>query len=236
MVEQFIESSPTEPFIVMTNESQFGESAMKLLKKAAFVKEEKTSWPCFANYLQIHFLSATRQTFSEIKRPITMFDFEYIRSNYFKEKDVEAESFKEFWKWFGKVLHKIRHQKPVPEMWNTGLIFGFISKEQASLILSKHSVGDFLIRFSEKSPGQFALAYLTNNGVKHFLVPNSVKKLPDFLNERMTLKSILVCNTNFHSSTLEDIVKTTLPKSEAISSYCTNVNSTNVTGYETELI
>jgi hypothetical protein len=38
------------------------------------------------------------------------------------------------------------------------LIFGFISKEAAQDLLRGKAVGTFLIRFSEQSAGQFAVA------------------------------------------------------------------------------
>ncbi len=40
------------------------------------------------------------------------------------------------------------------------LIYGLISKEECSAVLSKHKEGTFLIRFSESIPGAFAIAYL----------------------------------------------------------------------------
>lgn len=90
---------------------------------------------------------------------------------------MTRDAVQEFWKWFGKVLHILRHQKPVPELWSQvrqkktrfsfwfskaafiqGLIFGFISKEAAQDLLRGRPVGTFLIRFSEQSAGQFAVA------------------------------------------------------------------------------
>eukprot|EP01091_Cochliopodium_minus_P013827 TRINITY_DN4553_c0_g1_i1.p1 TRINITY_DN4553_c0_g1~~TRINITY_DN4553_c0_g1_i1.p1 ORF type:complete len:780 (+),score=217.52 TRINITY_DN4553_c0_g1_i1:137-2476(+) len=230
---QVIESTPTEPFIVMTNESQFGDSAMKLLKKSAFFKEEKTTWAYFANNLQLHYLSATRQTPNEIQRPLSLYDFDYIKTNFFKDKqEVDGDSFKELWKWFGKVLHKIRHQKPIPEMWNSGLIFSFVSKLQAQTILASYTPGHFILRFSEKSAGQLALAYVTNGGIKHYLIPPTVKKLPDFLREKESCKHFVVCKTEFNVSNLQELPKTVISKETAIGNWYTTSGTKSITGYE----
>jgi hypothetical protein len=47
-------------------------------------------------------------------------------------KDVSKGKFEQFWEWFGKVLHKIRHQKPVPEMWEKVILFVFFVCFEAS--------------------------------------------------------------------------------------------------------
>ncbi len=41
---------------------------------------------------------------------------------------------------FGKVLHKIRHQRHLSLLWLKGLIFGFIPKENAEEILRNQEV------------------------------------------------------------------------------------------------
>ena len=68
--------------------------------------------------LQLHYLIATRQALNKIERPLTKTDLGYIwQLRFERAKDVSRDAVQEFWKWFGKVLHILRHQKPVPELW-----------------------------------------------------------------------------------------------------------------------
>lgn len=237
-----VESTSTEPFVVMTNESQFSDSAMKLVKKAAFNKDTSTTWANFANQLQVHYLSATRQSATSDHRPLSLFDLNYIHKAHFKEKDVIVEDdFKEFWKWFGKVLHKIRHQKPIPELWAKGHIFGFLSKEESSDILKEFSPGTFLVRFSERSAGQFAIAYVSldkekqQNVVKHHLVKPTVKKLQDFLREKDAFKTILISNCSFNVDSIDNIVKGTTGKDLALADFYTPADNKSLDDYEEQI-
>ena len=119
-----IESLPSESFIVITNERQFKDSSRRLLQKYAFSKEEKTSWAFFANNLQIHYLSATKQRLSAFTRPLSTMDLNYIHSHYFKKEDFVTKSgLKTFWEWFGPILHKIKYQKHGLDMWCKGYFF-----------------------------------------------------------------------------------------------------------------
>jgi hypothetical protein len=69
--------------------------------------------------LQLHYLIATRQPLSKIGRPLTKTDLGYIwQLKFDRAKDVTREASEHFWDWFGKVLHILRHQKPVPELWS----------------------------------------------------------------------------------------------------------------------
>jgi hypothetical protein len=182
-------SNMTQPFIVMTNESQFGDSAGKLLEQEGFGSKKSIPWLRFANLLQLHYLIATRQSLSKIGRPLTKTDLAYIwQLKFDRATDLTVAAVEEFWGWFGKLLHILRHQKPVPELWVKGFVFGFISKESANALLAGHAIGTFLIRFSEQSAGQFAVACVAKGKtagaaptIKHHLVPQSTKKLPDYI-------------------------------------------------------
>jgi len=82
-------------------------------------------------------------------------------------------------------------------LWLKGLIFGFISKEEAEEILQKQPQGTFLLRFSERSAGQFAVAYVKPVvDVKHYLIKNEDtqgpnKTLADFLKSHENFAYIL---------------------------------------------
>jgi hypothetical protein len=98
-----VESHPTRPFIVITNECQWEESEGALLKKEAFGEQviflgiffskylinfffwykNEIYWPQFANVLQRHFLRATRQDAVNPSRSLCKTDLEYIHSRFF---------------------------------------------------------------------------------------------------------------------------------------------------------
>jgi len=60
-ITTIIHSTPSYPFIVITNESQWCEAAGKLILADAFTGLNEISWSEFANALHHHFLKATRQ-------------------------------------------------------------------------------------------------------------------------------------------------------------------------------
>jgi hypothetical protein len=127
-------------------------------------------------------------------------DITYIHEKKFNNRTtVTQQQFEEFWGWFGKALHQIRHQKQYSVLWLNGFvtmlaltrhlvlyllttllcsyIYGFISKPDAERLLQYEAAGTFLIRFSEQKPGKVALAYVKPkesmpagfNVIKHFL-------------------------------------------------------------------
>lgn len=51
----------SNPFIILTNESQWSECFGTLIKRDAFKDSLSMPWPSLANTLQQHFLIATRQ-------------------------------------------------------------------------------------------------------------------------------------------------------------------------------
>jgi hypothetical protein len=64
---------------------------------------------------------ATRQDPKKQHRPLSTQDLRYIHRTQFDGADeITATQFGQFWKWFGKILHKIRHQKPLPDLWKKG--------------------------------------------------------------------------------------------------------------------
>ena len=78
-----------------------------------------------------------------------------------------------FYAWFVPAMQQIRFKKHVKPMWLLGLVFGFIDKERCNQTLATFAEGTFLLRFSESSPGLFAIAYVSDDiheRVKHYLV------------------------------------------------------------------
>lgn len=73
-----LETAPTKPIIVKTNENQWEESEGILLKYESFNNKNQCSWYQFANTLQKRYLLATKQNFSNPLRPLSIEDFNYI--------------------------------------------------------------------------------------------------------------------------------------------------------------
>lgn len=159
-VEFEMRSNLTQPFIVMTNESQFSDSAGKLLEqvgkervtvfvrffrspflmKGGIWKPEFCAVASFCKFASAA-LSDRDTAGSEQDRPPSHQDrpglhlapalwksqgwgvssfcvfFFGLWAKIKCNKDVSRDAMQEFWKWFGKVLHILRHQKPVPELW-----------------------------------------------------------------------------------------------------------------------
>jgi hypothetical protein len=194
-----IESDRSFPFIVITNESQWADGAGRLMLLDAFGLENQVQWPQFANTLHSHYLNATSQKPEHAERPIFPYEFKFIHERWFGNKPIvtRAEAH-EFWKFFGACLSTIRFKRHILRFWIGGLIFGFIDKSHCSDLLDQQGIGAFLIRFSESSPGYFALAH--NSGdpmqrIQHSLVRSedigSNKNLAEFLRERDQFQLLL---------------------------------------------
>eukprot|EP01095_Lingulamoeba_sp_RSL-Kostka_P005020 TRINITY_DN1634_c0_g2_i1.p1 TRINITY_DN1634_c0_g2~~TRINITY_DN1634_c0_g2_i1.p1 ORF type:complete len:728 (+),score=240.98 TRINITY_DN1634_c0_g2_i1:560-2743(+) len=239
-----VESNSSRNFIVMTNENQWDSSECVLLKRDCFDQTVETSWFNFANTLQFHYLRSTRQDPAEPDRPLSRYDFEYIHKYKFNNNaTISQSSFESFWTWFGKVLHKIRHQKPFGSLWLKGLIYGFITKDEAQKILRKENNGTFLIRFSERRPGKIAIAYNKVNKntnrkeVTHYLVhPQDAKDstpLPDFLKEYSSFVYLLQLKTDF--ACYQGNILGAVEKNEVLSPFYSKKKYEILKGYEPEL-
>lgn len=195
-----LQSDATKPFIVMTNHGQRSTTEGKLLKKHTFFGRTEIPWAAFANAMQLHYIRATKQDPMKPVRPLSLKDIEYLHLTKFAGKTtVNQEDYDAFWAWFGTILYKIRnHQKHILPMWIKGLIYGFLSREDADRLLQTPTAepGSFLIRFSDRCAGQFVVVYVsrtkkengeTGREVKHYLVkPDDIEKkstLPDFLRD-----------------------------------------------------
>lgn len=138
---------------------------MLLQRELFLLPQPGTSpWPRFANVLQTHYINATRQSPLNASRPLSKAELEWIREAKFNSQiAVPKSSFDPFWEWFGKALHKLRHQRCIHALWQRGLIFGFCHKAQAEELLAEESQGAFVIRFAEHTFGNFAIAYLSTD-------------------------------------------------------------------------
>eukprot|EP01101_Sappina_pedata_P004071 TRINITY_DN1668_c0_g1_i1.p1 TRINITY_DN1668_c0_g1~~TRINITY_DN1668_c0_g1_i1.p1 ORF type:complete len:748 (+),score=213.61 TRINITY_DN1668_c0_g1_i1:65-2245(+) len=201
-----LESQHSSPFIVITNECQWDESEGLLMKKAAYGDHNEIEWPYFANLLQKHFLRSTRQDPVRPVRPLSLSDFDYIHQKIFESQDLVClQNFDTFWNWFGKIIQKLRYQRHICTLWQTGVIHGLITRKTVNECLIRQDRGTFLVRFSESHPGSFTIAYRTsdtssdpdlNSQVRHYLVKpddtaGAKKTLPDFLADQVSLVYLL---------------------------------------------
>lgn len=217
-----VATASSMPFIVITNESQWFEAAGKLLNLDTFSSGKNVYWPQFANTLHSHYLKATRQ--SEAERPLYHFELNYIHQRFFESSDqVSEKQVTNFWNWFGQCLQTIRFKRYIANMWNSGIIFGFMTKDECNRVLAGQGLGTFLIRFSESLPGLFGVAYVSDDSkerIKHCLIKNedigSNKSLAEFLRDKDQFQLLLRMDTQ----ELKDIGKIRrMPKDVALQNY-----------------
>ena len=127
-------SEESNHFVVITNESQWGEAQGKLCKTDIFKGSEETTWARFTNVFNMHFVLSTRQSpvfNNEEFRALSQDDFSYLHGKWFDNKQmVTTAQFDKFWNWFCKTVHLLRYQKKiVGGLWRSGLLYGFITKE-----------------------------------------------------------------------------------------------------------
>jgi hypothetical protein len=168
----------------------------------------------FCNRLQRHYAESTNQNPNITDRMLLPSEFEFLFSRKFGKKlvlhsdgdnvlngvdsaSVTKVEFGRFWEWFGVVLQKIRYQKFLYQLWSTGLVYGFIGKEQAESLLSSAEIGTFLLRWSERSAGSIAVAYKQSaSNVRHYLIQSKDtvgqgRSLPQFIRETSSLVRFL---------------------------------------------
>jgi len=209
-----LRSPPSAPFVVITNESQWGDSEGMLMRIKAFGDAEDNTtdsipWPYMANLIQTHFLRSTRQDVTKPERPLSLSDLNFLAKWRFHDKtSIAKEAYDEFWSWFGLACRRIRHQLPFHSLWMKGLILGLISREDAEQLLSGERVGTFVIRFSETNPGKIVLSYVKPAeggaaGVKisHFLLAYGPREAPKHLQNILEKKTectmVLKISTDF---------------------------------------
>lgn len=170
-----VESQLSKPFIVMTNSgSQWKEALGVWIKDQAFEDHSKIPMARFYNYFQQNYLVATKQDTNSVGRCLEINDFEYLMNAKFKQglfkQSIQLVEFYKFWDWFGPYVKKIRYQKHMGSLFESGLLACFITGEEASTILSDKPEGTFLIRLSERINGEFVITYKYEGGVRHYLL------------------------------------------------------------------
>jgi len=216
-----------------------------LLKQDSFADQLEVLWPQFANILQRHFIRATRQDLTRPTRCLSPFDLEYLHQQFFGgQRTITQKAFDNFWTWFGKGIQKLRYQRHICPLWQSGLIFGFLTREGVIQTLKDDEVGTFLIRFSERHPGLFAVGYKASNdpdprkAVRHYLIrpedtAGAKKTLPDFLRSSPAFQQLLQVTGEIENGR----VKTRrFPRDVVLSPYYSKRNSfKGALGYDDEL-
>lgn len=200
-----LKSEVSSPFIVITNDCQWHEAEGKLLQYELFQSNNSQGpipWFYVANTVQRRFLEATKQDPGHASRPLFLSDFQYFLQGLLGGgRSVSAAQFDRFWDWFGKCLQKLRYQRHVGSLFVQGYLQGFLAKHTGLSILATQPPGTFLIRFSERNPGNFAIAYRASSShsadsIRHYLLrPEDITgpkhTIVDFLGEQVALTHML---------------------------------------------
>lgn len=196
----------TEPFIVKSNEGQWYNSERIILEEMLFNSKKKIPRVRFCNLLQKWYISATKQNFDAHCVPLTREDFDYFFTNKFGSKnEISIYEFKNFWTWFGPIMHKVRYQSKLKEMWTRGIVAGFLDRATSEMLLTPEQPGTFVIRVSEETPPDgfqgLVISYRTANTgggatVNHYLAKDNdvnakSKSIADFVQEHQFLTTIL---------------------------------------------
>lgn len=225
-----IESQKSNPFIVLTNESQWSECFGTLIKQDAFQDTLSVTWPRLANILQQHFVLATRQDIVSPKRPLSLHDLDYLHNRFFsRNESINQQDFDAFWSWFGTCMRVLRFQRHVRAMWQCGIIYGFMDREEAEYVQKGQPVGTFLIRFAESPPGRFDIVFVGYELTKHYLVKDedikgAKRTFPDFLLSSGPLINLLRYSSN---SVGEHPTFTLVPKNIILHPYITPAKQDN---------
>lgn len=199
-----VASAVTPPTISVTNEVQWEEAEGMLMERVAFQFAAQCSWMTLCNHLQRHLIYATRQNVCQLVRIFSLAELSYFHRTFFGGSAmVNPVQFQEFWKWYGKAAHKIRYSKHVLALYLSGLLFGYIAKQEMEVALAGRPPGTFMIRFSERNAGSFSIAYVTQDTsgpsaapmVRHYLVSaediTQRKSLADFIGDSPALTHFL---------------------------------------------
>jgi len=177
-----------------------------LLKEELFGEMMEVSWPRFCNTLQRFFLHSTRQDPEAPARPLSLKDFEVFAARLHvpgtAATTVTAESWGAFWDWFGAGVEKWRHQRAIAPMACAHMFAGFLPRAEAERWLAGQSNGSFVIRFSERFNGRFAVAFVRNGRVVHTLVNESdgsgaKRGVLEFLTNVADVRQLLVVPMNW---------------------------------------
>lgn len=232
-----LESDESEHVVVITNECQWEGSEGMLLKRSIFGSAREVPYVYFANMIQRHFLIVTRQDLDVPARGLSRLELMYFFNNLLgRNQVIDGQGFDRFWDWYGKCIQTLRYQRHICSLWTGGLLMGFADRQEVQSALHGREPGTFLIRFSERHAGQFAIAYVgfeIPRGVKHYLVQptdtaSAKKTLPDFLSECHQFQKVLELTNSPQGRVLRVV-----PKDDAFGEFYSKVDRVDPgPGYE----
>lgn len=143
-----VESSQSEPFIVMTNTKQWDEAQGFLLKKDIFFCRLEVSASQFCNILQRHYMQASRQDSLKAIRPLGPSGFDFLFStkigkNFCISELLARKDFDHFWIWFGPTLQKIRITNISSKCGHRGYFGGLFLKQNRKKFSNSMAWGRF---------------------------------------------------------------------------------------------
>jgi hypothetical protein len=188
----------SNPFVVMTHESQWCGAEGSLLRSLLFgdhltsptaeelakLKGKRAAgfvsvapWARFTNLLQAFVVRATRQDLSSVSRPLFREELASLETTVASRDPASSSlsitraAFDSFWDWFGPAFARIHFKKHLATMWNDGLIAGVVSRAEAEKLLRDQEVGTFLVRLSDSNAGFLVVSYVAGaSSVSHMLV------------------------------------------------------------------
>lgn len=161
-----ISSPPSRPFVVTAHESQWEEAMRVLFISDVYKDAKQVQWKVFANELTSYFCKAIRQDLMK-SRGLSLGDFYFLQKHKLYCADdgaVSVNQYYNFWEWFGKILRELRFKKKLLPLWNLGLIYGFIDKDQLMQYMQYQKPGHTLLRFSDSHPGGIAATAIIVQG------------------------------------------------------------------------
>lgn len=188
-----LESPPSAPFVVITNEVQWDETEAALILHYAFQDQLDVPWLLLANVLQRHFVRGTRQNVMNPPRPLSTNELIFIHRHFFGGGLMASrQQFTDFWAWFGKGVQRLRTTRPLGAMWGAGLLWCFIATQDAVNLLEAEAPGTFIVRLPEEHPGQFSIMYRAREPLEPGHNVGEVLVPPEALGPQHSLPELLV--------------------------------------------
>lgn len=167
-------SNHTNELIVTTNECQWERAEEKILRLDVFQDGPQAHWGRFVNALQVLWARCTRQEsesgiVSVADRPLMRSELDYFARHFFPDAphSVTEDQVEEFFKHFGPAAHVFRHNVTMRTMLMSGVVWGFIEREEATRLLEGQEPGTFLVR-TGSSPSDFCISLVDQQGtVRH---------------------------------------------------------------------
>eukprot|EP01130_Rhizamoeba_saxonica_P002549 TRINITY_DN12335_c0_g1_i1.p1 TRINITY_DN12335_c0_g1~~TRINITY_DN12335_c0_g1_i1.p1 ORF type:complete len:532 (-),score=84.76 TRINITY_DN12335_c0_g1_i1:51-1583(-) len=199
-----VESDLTDPFVVITSEGQWAESLQKLILIESFEETDakEISWSRFCNILQLSFVLNTKPKSNVPERSLKYHELLYLQNKILGGRDTINTSEARAWiSKFVEIMKNIRFSEHVYDMWVEGLIYFFASRETCETLLMNYNIGSFIIRFSESTPGKFAIAYVSEEGIKHHLIKSP--NIPDYIKRKKALSYICKIDISTGNSSVQ---------------------------------